>query len=46
MIDAAANELRVVAENRLADTVVGSPAIVGREMFIRGEATLYCIAEE
>ena len=45
VIDATADELRVLDECRLTDTIVGSPAIVGREIFIRGEQTLYCIAE-
>jgi hypothetical protein len=35
----------VLAENQLAENVVGSPAIVGGEMFIRRETSLYCISE-
>ena len=45
VIDATAEDVVVLAENQLAEKVVGSPAIVGREIFIRGEQSLYCIAE-
>jgi outer membrane protein assembly factor BamB len=45
VIDATADDIVVLAQNKLDDTIVGSPAIVGREMFIRGEKFLYCIAE-
>ena len=46
VVDAAADELRVLAENHLDETIDASPAIVGREMFIRGEQSLYSIAAE
>jgi outer membrane protein assembly factor BamB len=45
-VDAAADELRVVAENHLDETIDASPAIVGREMFLRGERSLYCVAAD
>jgi outer membrane protein assembly factor BamB len=45
VIDASADDLIILAENKLDDTVVGSPAMSGREMFIRGEKYLYCIVE-
>jgi hypothetical protein len=39
-------KLKVLAENRLDDRVNASAAIAGRELFIRGERYLFCIAEE
>lgn len=39
-------EFEVLAQNQLDETIDASPAIVGREMFIRGDKHLYCIAEE
>jgi outer membrane protein assembly factor BamB len=38
-------EFEVLATNILDETIDASPAIVGNEMFIRGEKHLYCIAE-
>jgi outer membrane protein assembly factor BamB len=46
VVDATADELTVLAENHLDDTIDASPAIVGPQMFIRGEKSLYCIAAE
>lgn len=37
---------KVLAVNRLDDTFSASAAIAGRELFLRGERSLYCIAEE
>jgi outer membrane protein assembly factor BamB len=37
---------KVLAVNRLDDTVSASAALAGRELFLRGERHLYCIAEE
>jgi outer membrane protein assembly factor BamB len=37
---------RMLALNRLDDTFSASAAIVGRELFLRGERHLYCIAED
>jgi outer membrane protein assembly factor BamB len=37
---------RPLAVNRLDDTISASAAIAGRELFLRGERYLYCIAEE
>lgn len=37
--------LDVLAVNRLDDPVDASPAAVGRELFLRGEKFLYCVAE-
>jgi len=41
-----ANELKVVAENDLGETIDATPAPVGNQLFIRGEQHLFCIAEE
>ncbi|HEX4609831.1 MAG TPA: PQQ-binding-like beta-propeller repeat protein, partial [Urbifossiella sp.] len=35
----------VLAVNKLDDPIDASPALVGKEMFLRGEKFLYCIAE-
>jgi outer membrane protein assembly factor BamB len=45
VIDATASEIKVLAENHLDDTFDASPAIVGKELYLRGEHGLYCIAE-
>lgn len=37
--------LEVVAVNRLDDKFDASPAVVGRELFLRGHAHLYCVAD-
>jgi outer membrane protein assembly factor BamB len=37
---------RMLAVNRLDDQISASAAIAGRELFLRGERYLYCIAEE
>jgi hypothetical protein len=37
---------RMLAVNRLDDTFNASAALAGRELFLRGEKHLYCIAEE
>ncbi|MCI0460534.1 MAG: PQQ-like beta-propeller repeat protein [Gemmataceae bacterium] len=37
---------RMLAVNRLDDSFSASAALVGRELFLRGERFLYCIAEE
>lgn len=38
-------EPKMLAVNRLDDTFGASAALVGKEMFLRGERYLYCIAE-
>ena len=35
-----------LAVNRLNDSFSASPALAGREMFLRGESFLYCLAEK
>lgn len=35
----------VIAENKLDDAIDASPAIVGRQLFLRGAKHLYCLAE-
>jgi outer membrane protein assembly factor BamB len=37
------DKLEVLATNRLDDPMDASPAIVGKQMFLRGEKYLYCI---
>src|SRR5262249_47789723 len=37
---------KMLATNRLDDTISASAAIAGRELFLRGEKYLYCIAEK
>jgi outer membrane protein assembly factor BamB len=36
---------KVLATNRLDDSISASAALVGRELFLRGEKALYCVAE-
>jgi outer membrane protein assembly factor BamB len=37
---------KMLAVNRIEDNVNASAALVGRELYLRGEQYLYCIAEE
>jgi outer membrane protein assembly factor BamB len=37
------NKVEVLATNRLEDSIDGSPAVVGRQLFLRGHKYLYCI---
>jgi outer membrane protein assembly factor BamB len=41
----AGDTFEVLASNKLDDRIDASPAIVGKEMFLRGNQHLYCIAE-
>lgn len=36
----------ILAHNRLEDSFSASPAVVGNELYLRGEQSLYCIAEK
>jgi outer membrane protein assembly factor BamB len=38
------DKLAVLATNRLGEGIDASPALVGKELFLRGEKHLYCIA--
>ena len=40
------DKLEVLATNKLNDPVDASPAVVGKQLFLRGEKFLYCIEEE
>jgi outer membrane protein assembly factor BamB len=40
------NAPKMLAVNRLDDMISASAALVGKEMFLRGERDLYCIAED
>jgi len=39
-------ELEILATNHLGETIDATPAIVGDQIFIRGEKHLFCIAED
>ncbi len=39
-------KLEVLATNKLDDRIDASPAAVGKELFLRGHQSLYCIAEK
>ena len=39
-------ELRILATNKLDDSINASPALAGNQLFLRGNEFLYCIAEE
>lgn len=41
-----AGTLEVLASNRLDERIDASPAIAGKEMFLRGHEHLYCLAEK
>jgi len=41
----AADELEVLARNTLDDSFSASAALVGNELFLRGERFLYCLAD-
>jgi outer membrane protein assembly factor BamB len=38
--------LQLIATNKLDEPVSSSPALAGRELFIRGNKSVYCIAED
>jgi outer membrane protein assembly factor BamB len=40
------SELQVLATNKLPEGIDASPAIIGKEMFLRGAEHLYCIVEQ
>ena len=42
----AAELSQMAATNRLDDKIDASPAAVGKELFLRGHQSLYCIAEK
>ena len=37
-------EFKILAQNSLPDAFDASPAIVGKELYLRGHKALYCIA--
>ena len=41
-----ADQLEVLATNKLNDPTDASPAIVGNQIFLRSRENLYCIAEK
>jgi outer membrane protein assembly factor BamB len=44
-VAAGSGELEVLARNALDDTFSASAALVGRDLFLRGERFLYCLAQ-
>jgi hypothetical protein len=42
----AGKSVEVLATNKLDDRFDASPALVGKELFLRGQQHLYCISEE
>ena len=42
----AGDTLEILATNRLDDPIDASPAVVGKQLFLRGEKYLYCIEEK
>jgi len=38
-------QFELLASNKLDDGIIASPAVAGNELFIRGNKSLYCIAE-
>ena len=40
------DKLEVIATNRLDEKIDASPALVGKEIFLRGHESLYCLAEK
>lgn len=38
------DKLEILATNHLDDTIDASPALVGKQLFLRGQKSLYCIA--
>jgi outer membrane protein assembly factor BamB len=40
-----ADQLEVLATNKLDDGFDASPALAGRELFLKGKKNLYCLAE-
>lgn len=42
----AGDQFEVLAVNKLDDPVDASPAVAGRQLFLRGQKYLYCIAEK
>jgi tetratricopeptide (TPR) repeat protein/outer membrane protein assembly factor BamB len=44
-VAAGGGELEVLARNRLEDCFSASAALAGRELFLRGERSLYCLAQ-
>ncbi len=40
------DNLEVLAVNKLDDTIDASPAVVGKQLFLRGEKFVYCIEEK
>ena len=44
-VQVVSDKLEILATNELGDTMNASPVLVGHQLFLRGENTLYCITE-
>ena len=40
------DKIETIATNELKERIDASPALVGKELFLRGQENLYCISEE
>ena len=40
------SDFEILAQNKLDDELIASPAIIGDEMFVRGREYLYCLSEK
>jgi outer membrane protein assembly factor BamB len=40
------DKLEILATNRLGETIDASPVVVGKQLFLRGEKHVFCIAEQ
>ena len=40
------SEVKVLATNKLDDTINASPALAGGQLFLRGRKVLYCIQQQ
>jgi hypothetical protein len=40
------DEFEILATNKLQEKFDASPAVVGKELFLRGHEYLYCLAEK
>jgi hypothetical protein len=46
VVDISGEEGKIVETNQLGDEVLGSPAVVGNAMYVRGATSLWKIASE
>lgn len=46
VLERSTDELKILATNKLDDQINASAALAGKQLFLRGKKSLYCIAEE